>query len=68
MAERPKIKVRSVEGRRFMLHTMASALEGEREVPDNSYYRRGIARGDIEEVTAVSETKPRAKTPAKVEG
>lgn len=66
MAERPKIKVRSVPGKRFMLHTMASVLEGEREVPASSYYRRAILRGDLEEVTEVK-SKPREQ-PAKKEG
>lgn len=64
MAERPTIRVRPVPGKRFMLHTMKGTLDAEREVPELSYYRRAILRGDIEEVT---EKKPNAK-PAKTEG
>ena len=51
-----KLKVRSVEGRKLpFAHDPKRHIEGTAEVPDVVYYRKAIARGDIEVVTKVAE-------------
>lgn len=37
---------------RVMRHDMRGRIEGERDVPDNAYYRRAIRRGELELVAA----------------
>lgn len=62
MREKRTIKVKPVEGRRITLHDAPDrVISGERTVPEHPHYRRAIARGDLELVTAKASTKSTKK-------
>ncbi len=45
---------------RVMRHDMRGRIEGERDVPDNAYYRRAIRRGELELVVPKKKKTTRA--------